>query len=208
MPLALDVARPRCPRLGGSDARGRPPADALDFHGHVGAQPPRPWSVSALETYLGLSVQVLRAARAAARGGARRRRGDGSAAAGTVRARGVRERSSTRGRPQDGARSRPPILTTARDDVRRGRRRALERLPDAEAGLERTRLLGSSAAAGLGEAVLRMEAERPVAVVERLLEHRLEGDVHDRPPARARAIDVAARQGRSRSICSRTARSG
>jgi ATP-dependent helicase/nuclease subunit B len=51
----------------------------------------------------------------------------------------------------------------------------LERLPDAEAGLERTRLLGSSAAAGLGEAVLRMEAERPVAVVERLLEHRLEG---------------------------------
>ena len=31
----------------------------------------------------------------------------------------------------------------------------LARLPDAEAGLERTRLLGSSAAAGLGEAVLR-----------------------------------------------------
>jgi ATP-dependent helicase/nuclease subunit B len=54
--------------------------------------------------------------------------------------------------------------------------RALERLPAAEAGLERTRLLGSSAAAGLGEAVFRMEAERPVAVVERLLEKRLEGE--------------------------------
>src|SRR5207247_2737622 len=54
--------------------------------------------------------------------------------------------------------------------------RALERLPAAEAGLERTRLLGSSAAAGLGEAVFRMEAERPVAVVERLLEHRLDGE--------------------------------
>jgi RecB family exonuclease len=52
---------------------------------------------------------------------------------------------------------------------------ALERLPVAEAGLERTRLLGSPAAAGLGEAVLRMEAERPVAVVERLLEHDLRG---------------------------------
>ena len=51
--------------------------------------------------------------------------------------------------------------------------RALARLPEAEAGLERTRLLGSPAAAGLGEAVLRMEAERPVAVVERLLEHEL-----------------------------------
>src|SRR6185436_20489635 len=32
-----------------------------------------------------------------------------------------------------------------------------------------------SAAAGLGEAVFRMEAERPIAVVERLLEHRLDG---------------------------------
>jgi RecB family exonuclease len=53
---------------------------------------------------------------------------------------------------------------------------ALEALPQAEAGLERTRLLGSPAAAGLGEAVFRMEAERPVAVVERLLEHRLDGE--------------------------------
>jgi len=54
--------------------------------------------------------------------------------------------------------------------------RALERLPAAEAGLERTRLLGSPAAAGLGDAVLRMEAERPIAVVERLLEQRLNGN--------------------------------
>ena len=54
---------------------------------------------------------------------------------------------------------------------------ALTQLPEAEAGLERTRLLGSSAAAGLGEAVLRMDAERPLPVVERLLEHRLDGNV-------------------------------
>jgi len=52
---------------------------------------------------------------------------------------------------------------------------ALAHLPPGEAGLERTRLLGSPAAAGLGEAVFRMEAERPVAVVERLLERRLKG---------------------------------
>src|SRR5262249_20233529 len=52
---------------------------------------------------------------------------------------------------------------------------ALEALPEAEAGLERTRLLGSPAAAGLGEAVIRMEAERDTPVVERLLEHQLEG---------------------------------
>jgi RecB family exonuclease len=55
--------------------------------------------------------------------------------------------------------------------------RALQRLPEAEAGLERTRLLGSPAAAGLGEAVFRMEAERPTAVVERLLEKRLDGEL-------------------------------
>jgi RecB family exonuclease len=53
--------------------------------------------------------------------------------------------------------------------------RALIDLPEGEAGLERTRLLGSSAAAGLGEAVFRMEAERGVPVVERLLEHELRG---------------------------------
>ncbi len=53
---------------------------------------------------------------------------------------------------------------------------ALDQLPPAEAGLERTRLVGSPAASGLGEAVLRMEAERPEAVVERLLEHDLRGE--------------------------------
>jgi RecB family exonuclease len=52
----------------------------------------------------------------------------------------------------------------------------LAALPQAEAGLERTRLLGSPAAVGLGEAVIRMEAERPVPVVERLIEHRLDGE--------------------------------
>ena len=66
--------------------------------------------------------------------------------------------------------------------------RALERLPVAEAGLERTRLLGSPAAAGLGEAVFRMEAERPVAVVERLLERRLDGEVEVMTAEGPRAI--------------------
>jgi RecB family exonuclease len=61
-------------------------------------------------------------------------------------------------------------------------------LPEAEAGLERTRLLGSSAAAGLGEAVMRMEAERPVRVLERLLEHKLDGDVTIQTPGGPRVI--------------------
>jgi RecB family exonuclease len=45
-----------------------------------------------------------------------------------------------------------------------------------EAAVERTRLLGSPVAAGLGEAVFLMEIERPVAVVDRVLEFRLDGE--------------------------------
>src|SRR5439155_26216191 len=52
----------------------------------------------------------------------------------------------------------------------------LTALPDAEASLERTRLVGGPTATGLGETVLRMEAERPTPVVGRLLEHRLDGE--------------------------------
>jgi len=52
----------------------------------------------------------------------------------------------------------------------------LKTLPEAEAALERTRLLGSPVAAGLGEVVFRMEAERPAEVVERLLEFKLKGE--------------------------------
>ncbi len=52
----------------------------------------------------------------------------------------------------------------------------LARLPDAEASLERTRLLGSAVAVGLADVVFGMEAERDREVVERLLEHPLEGE--------------------------------
>src|SRR5439155_24694365 len=68
--------------------------------------------------------------------------------------------------------------------------RVLAQLPDAEAGLERTRLLGSSAAAGLGEAVLRMEAERPTGVVERLLEHTLTGTFSIQTASGAREVTL------------------
>jgi len=71
--------------------------------------------------------------------------------------------------------------------------RLLKRLPPAEAGLERTRLLGSPAAAGLGEAVMRMEAERPVDVVERLLEHRLEGQFTVETDLGPRAVALKAK---------------
>jgi RecB family exonuclease len=84
----------------------------------------------------------------------------------------------------------PQNLDEARETFERVVDGALERLPPGEAGLERTRLLGSPAAAGLGEAVFRMEAERPVAVVERLLEHRLEGRFAIATSSGARQVEL------------------
>ena len=78
---------------------------------------------------------------------------------------------------------------------------------DAEAALERTRLLGSPAAAGLGEAVFRMEAERPVPVVERLLEYTVNGELDRRPPRLVRGRSLCAARPIA-STCSTTARSG
>ena len=127
-----------------------------------------------------LSVQVFRAARAEARGRARRRRGDGPAAAGAVRARGVRDvlqRVAGGGHRAitpanlDGARE----LFTAVVD------RALERAA-------RRPRRGSSARACSVRRRRRASARRCSGwrpsgrspVVERLLEHGSSGDVHDR----------------------------
>jgi RecB family exonuclease len=51
----------------------------------------------------------------------------------------------------------------------------LEALPEGDRALERTLLLGSAAAAGFGERAFAFEIEDGVPVVERLLEHQLEG---------------------------------
>jgi PD-(D/E)XK nuclease superfamily len=52
----------------------------------------------------------------------------------------------------------------------------LARLSDADRALERTYLLGSAAAPGLAERAFAFEIEQGVGVVERLLEHSLEGE--------------------------------
>ena len=51
----------------------------------------------------------------------------------------------------------------------------LDRLPEADRALERTHLLGSAAASGLAERAFAFEIEQGGEVVERLLEHPLEG---------------------------------
>jgi RecB family exonuclease len=69
----------------------------------------------------------------------------------------------------------------------------LAALPDAEAALERTRLLGGPVGAGLGEAVLRMEAERPAPVVGRLLEHQVDGEFELRTDEGPRRLALRAK---------------
>jgi ATP-dependent helicase/DNAse subunit B len=52
----------------------------------------------------------------------------------------------------------------------------LVNLAEADAALERTRLFGSAISVGIVDVVLGLEASRPVDVVERWLEYRLEGE--------------------------------
>lgn len=187
-PVVLDVLGPEA-RGWAAMRASRTPAAAQDFHGEVGAQPPRPWSVSALETYLAcpfkfFAQHVLRL---------EEEPDDEEVMDPRRQGQFVHEVFEAFFKSWQGAGRRaitPGNLDEARDMFVAVVDRALERLPAAEAGLERTRLLGSPAAAGLGEAVLRMEAERPVAVVERLLEHRLEGEFTIAVDAGARTVSL------------------
>ncbi|MBI3400660.1 MAG: PD-(D/E)XK nuclease family protein [Acidobacteria bacterium] len=169
---------------------GRTPADAMDFHGTVRGgmevpghtvqklpSPAHAWSVSALETYLDcpfkfFAQRVLRLEEEPDDDEVMDPRRQGQFVhdvfeqffAAWTRA-GHRAITPAN---LDAARD---LFTTIVDAAL-----AAAHLSAAEAGLERTRLLGSPAAAGLGEAIFRMEAERPLAVVDRLLEHPLNGD--------------------------------
>ena len=153
----------------------RSPADAPDFHGTARDIPARAWSVSAIETYLDcpfkfFAQHILKLEEEPEDEEVMDPRRQGQFV------HNVFERFFAAWQGAGHRAVTPENLDAARQMFTAVVDRALERLPNAEAGLERTRLLGSPAAAGLGEAVLRMEAERPLAVVERLLEHKLTGD--------------------------------
>jgi CRISPR/Cas system-associated exonuclease Cas4 (RecB family) len=67
----------------------------------------------------------------------------------------------------------------------------LQRLPSADQSLERARLFGSPVAPGIGDLVVRMEAERPLAVVGRRLEERFNGTFElDAPEEGRRQISL------------------
>jgi RecB family exonuclease len=153
----------------------RSPADAADYHGTVRDVASRAWSVSAIETYLDcpfkfFAQHVLKLEEEPEDQEVMDPRRQGQFV------HKVFEQFFHTWQSAGHRAVTPENLDAAREMFAGVVDRALEHLPIAEAGLERTRLLGSPAAAGLGDAVLRMEAERPTAVLERLLEKKLEGD--------------------------------
>ena len=154
-------------------ARSSREADA--FHGETGPLPEKTWSVSALETYLGCPFKffaqyVLRLAEEPDDEEVMDPRTQGQFV------HEVFEAFFKRWQHEGHQAITPDTIDTARTIFAEVVEQFLARLSDTEAALERTRLLGSPAAAGLGEAVFRMEAERPVPVVARLLEHRLKDE--------------------------------
>jgi ATP-dependent helicase/nuclease subunit B len=173
-PVAFDPFQGEA-RLWAEMRTQRSPADAPDYHGVVRDVGAREWSVSAIETYLDcpfkfFAQHVLKLEEEPEDQEVMDPRRQGQFV------HRVFERFFDAWQSAGHRAVTPDNLDAARDMFTAVVDRALEHLPMAEAGLERTRLLGSPAAAGLGEAVLRMEAERPIAVVERLLEYRLKGD--------------------------------
>ena len=72
----------------------------------------------------------------------------------------------------------------------------LEKLPESDRALERTHLLGSAAAPGLAERAFAFEIEHGGEVLERLLEHELEGAFVFRTEAGPRTIRLRAKADR------------
>ena len=165
----------------------RSAADSPDYHGVVRDVAPREWSVSAIETYLDcpfkfFAQHILKLEEEPEDQEVMDPRRQGQFV------HKVFERFFDAWQSAGHRAVTPENLDAARAMFIEVVDRALGDLPIAEAGLERTRLLGSPAAAGLGEAVLRMEAERPIAVVERLLEYRLKGEFTFATSGGSRAI--------------------
>jgi RecB family exonuclease len=165
----------------------RSPAADARYHGQAGAQAPRRLSVSAIETYLTCPFKffaqyVLRL---------EEEPDDDEVMDPKKQGQFVHEvfqRFFATWQERGHHAITPDNLDAARALFAEIVEPLLARLPQAEAALERTRLLGSPVAAGLADIVFRMEAERPIEVVERLLEYKLEGEFEFAGPDGPRRI--------------------
>ena len=154
----------------------RPDFAAREFHGSALPQPARPWSVSAIDLYGQCPFKFF--ARHVLRLGEERPDDDGLSP--LERGRLIHEvfESLYREWQRRGHKTiTPDRLDEATALAGELLERHLEGLAPSDAAIERTRFLGSPVAPGLIDVVLRMEAERDADVVERWLEHRLDGNV-------------------------------
>lgn len=85
---------------------------------------------------------------------------------------------------------RPDTIDIALEEFTRVADEALGEVPESDRAVERTRLLGSAVAPGLAERVFRLEAERPMEVVERLLEYELAGSFELAGEAGSRRVEL------------------
>jgi RecB family exonuclease len=179
---ARDWVAMRMARTDGSDPR---------YHGAAGPQAPRELSVSAIETYLTcpfkfFAQRVLRLDEERDDEMVMDPRAQGQFVHEVFEAFFRRWQDSGRRTiaPADLVDARLLFAEVVEDRI------AADNLPEAEAAIERTRLLGSPVAAGLGEVVFRMEAERPTPVVERILEEKLRGEFDFAGPRGPRRIGL------------------
>ena len=189
-PPRIELLNPRAKEW--ATLRVARPSGALpQFHGASGPRPRRTWSVSAVETYLECPFKFFARHVLALDEEPEddevldpRRQGQFVHAVFEEFFRVWQDRGRGAITPDNLGDARSLFETIV------DRQLAQSKLSPAEAGLERTRLLGSPAASGLGEAVFRMEAERPVPVVERLLEHTVSGELSIATSAGVRVVEL------------------
>ena len=168
---------------------GRLPASLPRFHGAAGPQPSRRGSVSAYDLYSQCPFKFY--ARYVLRLPEERDEQDGLTALERGRLHheifeAIFAAWQARGR----CAITPDLLEEARALAFEVTESHLSRLPPSDAALERTRMVGSPVAAGLIDVVLRLEAERPARVIERRLEHPIDGVYVFRGPDGAREIEM------------------
>jgi len=152
----------------------RSPGADQAYHGAAGARAPAAYAVSHVERYLDcpfkyFAARVLRLDE---------ERDDESGLSPQERGQllhAVFETFFTRWHERGGRAITADSLADALELFESVAESTLAHLPEADRALERTYLLGSAVAAGLGERAFNFEIEQEVPVLERLLEHPLEG---------------------------------
>jgi RecB family exonuclease len=175
--------------------RTRTPGDELAYHGAAGARAPGVYAISHVERYLDCPFKYF-AARVLQLD---EERDDESGLSPLERGQlmhEVFETFFTLWHERGGRAITTATLGEALDLFASVAEDMIAKLPEADRALERTYLLGSAAAAGLAERAFNFEIEQESVLVERLLEHPLEGEFEFRGADGPRRIRIRAKADR------------